>query len=237
MNSKTQNIVDPFSPDKKRFLIKSEHFMRYQFAKEYIENNLKIKKPVIYDLGSGTGYGLKILNNNRFRLFGFDILNLYKDSISIDFEKQSILSVIKAYKIPEPDVIVCFETIEHLENPNKLLKEIGDLFPDHGLFICSIPQSKYDFHSKSSRIYHKQQLTIEQIKEVINKSNLKIITIYGQPISNLIIINLKKFSQFLNYLAYSNSLLFKIMRRLFCYPISVFEQYSYSLIFVCKRKK
>ena len=129
-------------PEKnKQDLIYGEHIVRYLFAKQFI------KDKVVLDIASGVGYGTRILAENVKRIIGVDISKeaieyakrnyackncefLVGDAEKLNFEDKSF------------DVVVSFETIEHLKNYKKFLEEIRRTLKDNGLFIVSTPNKE-----------------------------------------------------------------------------------------------
>lgn len=133
------------------------HLKRYEFAAKYVEG-LNVA-----DIACGTGYGtktLKVLGDAR-EVLGVDldvgaveyartkhdgegILYMEGNAASIDVESSSF------------DVVVSFETIEHLPCEVDLLKEFYRLLKREGVLIISTPNNwpltefhlrKYDYNS------------------------------------------------------------------------------------------
>jgi len=100
-----------------------EHLHRYAFASKFTFD----KK--VLDLACGEGYGVNILARNAKSVTGIDYdekvishaKNKYRQK-NIEFLKGSITDVpIKDSKLF--DVIVCFEAIEHVDEPNTRSKK------------------------------------------------------------------------------------------------------------------
>lgn len=129
-----------------------EHLARYEFAAQFTEGLN------VLDAACGTGYGSEILNANNY--FGIDVS---KEAIDYAKEKYqgyfNIEDLEKELEIPSVDVVVSFETIEHLENPHNFLDWVKD---NSKAFVFSIP-----INMPSE--FHKQVYSVEQIKELIGK--------------------------------------------------------------------
>ncbi len=90
-------------------VIEREHLARYEFAKQYCEGK------TVADIASGTGFGMEILRTVATEVDGYDKEDLgQKYIIDLDHESWD-----KRY-----DVIVSFETIEHLKNLDFFLENI-----------------------------------------------------------------------------------------------------------------
>lgn len=133
--------------------MKIEHLARYNFASKYTEGE------VVLDAACGTGYGKDIMKASTY--YGVDIapeLDCYTE----DLEKGISLDI-------KPDVVVSFETIEHLENPHNFLQWVKD---NSKTFIFSIPVNM-------PSEFHKQVYSVEEIKALIGKYFPEVIY-YGQ---------------------------------------------------------
>jgi 2-polyprenyl-3-methyl-5-hydroxy-6-metoxy-1,4-benzoquinol methylase len=82
--------------------VEREHVARYEFAKRFCHGR------AVADIACGTGYGMKILGAVASSVDGYDKEPLCRNTV-IDLDRESWT---KSY-----DVIVSFETIEHLDQP------------------------------------------------------------------------------------------------------------------------
>jgi 2-polyprenyl-3-methyl-5-hydroxy-6-metoxy-1,4-benzoquinol methylase len=87
--------------------VEREHVARYEFAKQFCGAK------TVADIACGTGYGSAILRQVATAVDGYDKLSLCDNTV-IDVEREAWD---KRY-----DVIVSFETIEHLANPEFFLE-------------------------------------------------------------------------------------------------------------------
>jgi len=128
--------------------IEAEHVARYEFAKQFCAGKR------VADIACGSGYGMKILREVARSVEGYDRERLGQRYV-IDLEKQSW---------PETyDVIVSFETIEHLENPEFFLANAARSAP---LLILSTPLNE---RLGWSTPYHKQAWTKEHIASLLER--------------------------------------------------------------------
>lgn len=120
-------------------LILGEHLARYYFARSFVKG----KK--VLDVACGTGYGTKILAEaGAIETFGVDIsteaIDYARENYSSENAKFSLGNAEKLdFPDKEFDVIVSFETIEHLNDYCKFLKEIKRVLKEDGTFIVSTP--------------------------------------------------------------------------------------------------
>jgi len=119
-----------------------EHYHRYSFAKNLVNNKN------VLDAACGEGYGSQLLAKYAKKVVGIDIdeksikhaqnrypiknLNFIKTSVTnLPFEDNSF------------DVIVSFETLEHLLEQEQMLAEFNRVLKSDGLLIISTPDKKY----------------------------------------------------------------------------------------------
>jgi SAM-dependent methyltransferase len=156
-----------------------QHLSRYEFVESIVRN----KK--VLDVACGSGYGSNILKiNGASTVIGIDI-----SSESIEHAKQKYsgegirfllgdaenLSDYRGY-----DIIISFETIEHLKHPEIFLGEIKQsLFPG-GRFVVSTPvREKGTINDKPSNQYHHQEWSEEEFRSLL-QSHFRNVVIYGQ---------------------------------------------------------
>ena len=133
----------------------SEHLIRYAIALRWCS------AANILDVACGTGYGMAMIRPIAQRIWGGDIddnsLNYaranygLKDLCKIDLSTQSIQTVFKR----KFDIIISFETIEHIENPKYFMNSVRESLLPGGYFIFSVPVSNESEFHKSVFSYNK----------------------------------------------------------------------------------
>lgn len=146
-----------------------EHLHRYAITKDYVKNK------IVLDIASGEGYGSNLLAKEAKTVIGVDI-----DEISIELAKKKYnrenLKFLtgSADNIPlkdnSVDVVVSFETIEHHDKHDEMLREIKRVLTPSGVLIISSPDKKYysDIPKKENP-FHIKELYLNEFKEVIEK--------------------------------------------------------------------
>lgn len=145
-----------------------EHYHRYAFAKNFVND----KK--VLDAACGEGYGSHILSKYSKHVTGIDI---DKESISHANRKydENNLSFIVASCSNLPfednsfDVVVSFETLEHLAEQEQMLAEFNRVLKNDGTLIISTPDKKYysdeaEFHNE----FHVKELYKEEFKNLLD---------------------------------------------------------------------
>jgi 2-polyprenyl-3-methyl-5-hydroxy-6-metoxy-1,4-benzoquinol methylase len=127
--------------------VEKEHLARYHFAQRYCSGK------VVADIACGTGYGSDILRQVAARVDSYD-KELLCNNFTIDLERESWG---KRY-----DVIVSFETLEHLGNPKFFLENAQ---MSASLLIVSTPVGEF----KGYNPHHKQVWSLEEFRQLIEK--------------------------------------------------------------------
>ncbi len=153
--------------------------------KELYEEVKKIlilkKKNFIVDIGSNDGNLLSNFSKD-FKVLGVTPENVGKLAIKrgiptiINYFDKKIANKIKK-KYGKPNIVTATNVFAHIDNPNKLIKEILDLLDKDGVFISEshyllpfLKKTQYD------TIYHEhlRYYSLESLKYFFSKYNLKI---------------------------------------------------------------
>lgn len=156
-----------------------EHLHRYAVVLDFVGN----KK--VLDLASGEGYGTNLISKKAKQAIGLDINKEAIEKSRAKYKSNNIeFHIGNAEKMPfqnkEFDVIVCFETIEHVDNPNILLSEIKRVLCPGGLLIISTPNKKiYSDKTGYNNIFHKKEFYEAEFFSILQK-NFKYIQLNKQ---------------------------------------------------------
>ena len=103
-----------------------------------------IKPKSIIDVGCGTGYLLKILDKRltKCSLKGIDFncpssLN-FKTNNDLEFIKDDIYTSLLSFESNSIDLIICAHVLEHLSNPEKLIKQMRRITKNNLILICPL---------------------------------------------------------------------------------------------------
>ncbi|MGN7715304.1 class I SAM-dependent methyltransferase [Hyphomicrobiales bacterium] len=150
-------------------VIRLEHLHRYAFARD-----LTAGRDVL-DIACGEGYGSAMISENANSVIGVDIA-----ADAIAYARQTYvrenLNFLEgsATKIPvadaSVDVVVSFETIEHLEDHEAMLAEIKRVLRPGGILVISSPNKKiYSDETGYSNPYHVKELYTEEFLELVSR--------------------------------------------------------------------
>lgn len=146
-----------------------EHLHRYALAQSLCKGKITL------DIASGEGYGSALISQFSKRTYGVDI-----DEKSVEHAKEKYSSYENleflhgsVEKIPLPDnsieVIVSFETIEHLINHDQMLKEFSRVLKEDGLVFLSSPEKEIYKQRDPDNPFHVKELTLNELKTLINQ--------------------------------------------------------------------
>jgi SAM-dependent methyltransferase len=127
--------------------VEREHVARYRFASAFCAGKR------VADIACGTGYGMKILAESAASVDGYDRAPLCGNRvINLDNERWD-----ETY-----DVIVSFETIEHLSDPAFFLESANRTA---GRLIVSTPVGEF----KGYNPHHKQVWSLSEFKRLVER--------------------------------------------------------------------
>lgn len=145
-----------------------EHLSRYRWAAKYVRGK------TVVDLACGCGKGSYILAtqgkakkitacDNDKNTLKYASLKYNHSKIKYKFADAQNPSL----KGGSTDIVISFETIEHLNKPDKFLKEVSRVLRPGGVFIVSTPISLRHFARKPANKYHTQEWSHERFLKLI----------------------------------------------------------------------
>jgi SAM-dependent methyltransferase len=168
--------------------IYAEHMSRYVLAGKMV------REARVLDVGCGCGYGA-----HHLALAGADqVLAVDASADAVDFARSHYSSanlnfaVMDAYELalrPGFDLVTCFEVIEHVEHPDRVLKQIIDVMGKNGTLLISTP-NKQNYRAggeAGSNPFHYREYQEDEFRRLL-ESSFKSVMIYGQHWSESIIL-------------------------------------------------
>ncbi len=240
LSSYYDEFIDPFFPAPRAFIIRAEHITRYLFARKFIKNK---RLQTVYDIACGDGYGTKILSSAAKEVVGIDgkssFISYAKKNNNGKNISYHIFDIEHAdLSLPKAAGIVCFETLEHLQDGDRFIKNLSKCLSEGGYLLLSTPNAQLEpkKHGVSKNIYHKHIYYRQELIELLERNGFTIVSFYGQPITNLLLHHAKLLVEALNKLTQQSSFLFVLFARLVASPVRVLLPKSYSFIVVAVKK-
>jgi SAM-dependent methyltransferase len=146
-----------------------EHLQRYHFFKSYYSGRSVI------DAACGTGYGTSfIAESGAAKATGIDIS---KDAV--DFASKHFRHSVLHYRefdcnqINEfghnAELVISFETIEHLHDPEVFIRNVAETLLPGGIFICSTPNKDRLSGAGHFNPFHPSELPWHEFKNLFEK--------------------------------------------------------------------
>jgi ubiquinone/menaquinone biosynthesis C-methylase UbiE len=154
----------------KGHIVYGEHIVRYGAALPLV------KDKTVLDIASGSGYGTAILAETASKAYGVDV---DKDAVSYAKKNYSSSKIEflegdgKAIPLKDNsvDVVVSFETIEHIEDYRAFMAEVKRVLKDDGLFVLSTPNDREFPESNHFHIHEFERKELESlVKKYFNNS-------------------------------------------------------------------
>lgn len=135
------------------------HIARYIMARRYLPAD-----GVVLDAACGLGYGAAVLGHDRpgVRVIGLDNSDyavaygracFQSTHANLRFETGDVCDLSR-FADESVDLVVSFETVEHLREPGCFLAEIKRVLKPGGRFVCSVPNMWVDEDGKDPNPWH-----------------------------------------------------------------------------------
>lgn len=158
-----------------------EHLARYEFSTFYMKGR-------VLDIACGSGFGSQMLAKLcKKQIDEVVAVDIDEEIISyakgryhhplVDFRCEDAVDPLLPEKLGAFDVILSFETIEHLENERQFLANLYQLLKPGGVLILSTPFGE-GRGLPSGSPFHVHQLTVEEFSSLF--SEYQSVEFYGQ---------------------------------------------------------
>lgn len=147
----------------------------------------------VLDLGAGAGYGTDMLAASAASVLGVDIseeaVAFATDAfgrentrfVQADLCADDFVDTVRAAH-PEPfDAVTCFEVIEHVAQPQKLLRAVRSLLAPDGLFFVSTPNIDYAFDMEAVNPHHVIEYNLPEFERCLG-AEFRHVVVTGQKV-------------------------------------------------------
>jgi 2-polyprenyl-3-methyl-5-hydroxy-6-metoxy-1,4-benzoquinol methylase len=154
--------------------VRLDHLRRYEWAAR------QLVRAQIIDAACGCGYGSWLLAKSGLSVFAVDA-----SVEAIDFaeehwrEPNCSFNVMDLHQpaLPFADVVVSFETIEHLKRPKIFLRAAAEAAPR---LIASVPNETVFPHSRKKNPFHMRHYTKRQFEKRLRECGWRVTRWFGQ---------------------------------------------------------
>ncbi len=146
-----------------------EHWHRYLIAQNHVSGCR------VLDVASGEGYGSHLLAQRAASVVGVDLSSDAVAHAATRYQMSNLRYVAAScLNVPEPDasfdVIVSFETIEHIAEHEAFLREVDRLLAPGGLFVISSPnRPEYSDRTGYKNEFHVKELDRDELRALLDK--------------------------------------------------------------------
>ena len=153
-----------------------EHIYRYRFACQFVAGRR------VLDIACGEGYGAHALSRaGSSNVIGVDISAEACQHAHLKYGLDARRG--NAIDIPLPsgsvDVVVSFETIEHISEPGRFLAECRRVLASKGMLVISTPNKAVYAESREANPFHCHEMTEEEFVQALG-AQFRSIKIYSQ---------------------------------------------------------
>ncbi len=158
------------------------HWVRYDFARRFCQDSR------VLDLGCGHGTGFLLLRDNCRQYVGADVDLSALEWARVTFaDEPSHPLFVREHDLSDPkwrgyfDVVVSFETIEHVKNPSRHLVLIWSLLAPTGRLVLSTPNGRLSQHRRERfrTPFHVDEYNVSEIGDLL-REGASSIEFYGE---------------------------------------------------------
>ncbi len=146
------------------------HVFRYQFAARFVRPG-----DVVLDAACGLGYGSHLIwtGTKARKVIGIDgseyaakyaSSNFCQADTGLEFREGFLPQCLHSIPDNSVDLVVSFETLEHVEDPEALLAEFDRVLAPGGRFIGSVPNDWSDESGDDPNPFHLHVYTLEKFR-------------------------------------------------------------------------
>ena len=176
-----------FVPGQTKKRLEEDHLARYDFAAKFVKGKR------VLDIACGSGYGTRsLLGAGALSVTGVDLsqsaVDFALDHYACDGVTYQCDSIYTYETNAAYDVIISYETIEHVDDHQRALKNLYRLLSDEGVLLISTPNRlitspKADSISDPpANSYHVLEFTHDEFVDAKKTANFKVSLddVYGQ---------------------------------------------------------
>lgn len=144
-----------------------EHLHRYALALAFTEGK------VVLDIACGEGYGSNLIAKSADQVVGVDISRDAVDHAKEKYTKSNLKFIEgSVFEIPVEsnlfDVVISFETIEHVSDHLKMMREIKRVLKPDGILVISTPERmEYSNKNRFNNQFHEKELSESEFINLI----------------------------------------------------------------------
>jgi 2-polyprenyl-3-methyl-5-hydroxy-6-metoxy-1,4-benzoquinol methylase len=147
-------------------ILPEDNVIHHRHLIAYLEASKHINGTVL-EIGSGEGYGIRLLAPESVKYIAIDKHNTPVDSANknVEFHQLSV-PPLNIFGDNSFDIVVTFQVIEHIKNDHLFIQEIKRVLKSDGLLIMTTPNRKM---SLTRNPWHVREYTLGGMTGLISK--------------------------------------------------------------------
>ena len=164
-------------PDETEPGVVALHVVRYEFALPHVDGK------EVLDAACGAGYGSAVLGTRARRVVGVDVSDeavayarTRYGGDNVEFATANVNAL--PFEDDSFDVVVSFETVEHVRDPKMFLREVARVLRGEGTFVVSTPHVRVT-NLEPANPFHEIELSRADFEALLRERFLDV-DLYGQ---------------------------------------------------------
>ncbi len=178
--------IDPHDPASANLFVRTEHLARYLWAAQLTGKRRLVR---VLDCACGTGYGSRVLAGAGRQVMAVDHAPwLSAAEAGVTFCQTDLNDGLPFCADGSVDAIVCFETLEHVEQEVLLLQEFHRVLRPGGTLLLSVPKAGWepvDEQGRPCNPYHLRLYEQDELTVTLAAAGFGVEKWLGQPTSNV----------------------------------------------------
>lgn len=187
--------IDPFDRNSANLFVRVEHLARYHYASEFIRKR-KLKR--VLDCACGSGYGSMAMAAHVQSVDAADgnnaLLEQGKEACksvgiqNVCFHQAELNGGLPFLDSNSYDCITCFETLEHIEQEERLLLEFARVLRKGRWLLLSVPKEGYepvDVDGRPENPWHLRLYSMQGLHALVERCGFVVEQSLGQPYTNM----------------------------------------------------
>ncbi len=241
--------MESINPYKKSapFFMRMEHIARYRWAKEMMRRR---GASTALDIACAEGYGTNVLWAEDRKVIGVDKNPELIQKAELHYKKCEFHAIdvdeneISILNLSPFDAICCFETLEHVKYPIRLLEVLHECLNRDGYLMLSVPNGEFEPVDENGDIvseYHLHAFSDTQLSKMLQKSGFEIEQKLHQHLSsqlyrnfNTVIRDRETTTEEMEGFFPNDAHSLDLLSEVFAWPDDV-QGKSYNMIYLCKK--
>lgn len=192
-------FIDPYDRGSSSLFIRAEHLARYLYAAEFVR---KRRLNRVLDCACGNGYGSRLMAASAKTVDAVDgnasLIGQCTKECNVIYHQADLNNGLKMFQDGSFDCVACFETLEHIEQEDLLLREFARVLRKGRWLLLSVPKEGFepvDGDGRPANPWHLRLYTLDILRILLERCGFIVEQALGQPYTNLIRANAESYKR------------------------------------------